>query len=54
MVNKAKLTELEETNKNNQGFNFEYELSKVKIPVPLIELMKIPSFKDPAYIMLKS
>ena len=34
--------------------DFENELSKVKIHVPLIELMKIPSFRDPAYRMLKT
>ena len=43
-INKAKVTELEEVNKSNEGFNFENELSKVKIHVPLTELMKIPSF----------
>ena len=32
---KAKIIELEETNKDNQGFNFENELNKLKIPVPL-------------------
>ena len=32
---KAKITELEETNRGNQGFNFENELNKLKIPVPL-------------------
>ena len=51
---KGKITELEETNKANQGFNFENELNKLKIPIQLIELMKIPSFKDPTYRMLKS
>ena len=45
---------MEETNRGNQGFNFENELNKLKILVPLIELMKIPSFKDPAYRILKS
>ena len=34
--------------------DFENELSKVKIHVPLIELMKIPSFRDLAYRMLKT
>ena len=32
---KANIIELEETNKGNQGFNFENELNKLKIPVPL-------------------
>ena len=45
---------MEEINKSNQGFNFENELSKVKIPVPLTKLTKIPSFRDLAYIMLKT
>ena len=53
MLNKAKVIELEEVNKSNQGFNFENELSKVKIPIPLTKLMKIPSFRDPAYRMMK-
>ena len=54
MLNKSKVTECEETNRTNQDFNFENELSKVKIPVPLTELMKIPSIRDHAYRMLKS
>ena len=45
---------MEETNNNMQGFNFEYEFSKAKIPVPLIELLKIPSLRDHAHRMLKS
>ena len=51
---KAKITELEETNKGNQGFNFENEMNKLKIPIPLTKLMKIPSFIDPSYRMLRS
>ena len=53
-INKAKATELEEINKSNQGFNFENELSKVNVPVRLTKMMKIPSFRDPSYKMLKS
>ena len=47
-----KATEIEEMNKNVQTFNFENELHKVKIPVPLTELMKNLFYRNPALKMI--
>ena len=49
-----KVAEVEEVNTNVQNFNFENELSKIKIPVPFIELMKNPSYRNPVLKMLGS
>ena len=40
-----KTTEVEEVNKTVQNFSLENELRKLKIPVPLTELIKNPSYK---------
>ena len=37
--------EVEEVNKIVQNFNLENKLGKLKIPVPLTELMKNPLYK---------
>ena len=41
-----KTTETEEVNKTVQNFSLENELGKLKIPVPLTELIKNPSYKE--------
>ena len=41
-----KTTEVEEVNKTVQNFSLENELGKLKIPVPLTELIKNPSYKE--------
>ena len=40
-----KNTEVEEVNKTVQNFSLENELGKLKIPVPLTELIRNPSYK---------
>ena len=37
---------MEEVNKSVQNFSLENELGKLKIPVPLTELIKNPSYKQ--------
>ena len=37
-----------------QNFNLENELGKIKIPMPFIELMKNPSYKDSVLKMIGS
>ena len=44
--NLEKSIEVEEVNKNMQNFNFENELFKIKIPMPFIELIKNPCYKN--------
>ena len=44
--------EAEEVNKTVQNFSLENELGKLKIPVPLIELMKNPSYKESVLKMI--
>ena len=40
---------LEEVNNIVGGFNLEHELNKVKIPVPLTELIKNKAYKEAAF-----
>ena len=49
-----KAVEIEEVNKNVQTFNFENELCKIKIPVPFIELMKNPCYRNHVLKMIGS
>ena len=49
-----KNTEVEEVNKTVQNFSLENELGKLKIPVPLTELMKNPSYKESVLKMINS
>ena len=44
--------EVEEVNKTVQNFSLENELGKLKIPVPLTELMKNPSYKESVLKMI--
>ena len=39
----------EEINKSVSGFSFEHELNKVKIPVPLTELIKSKFYREVAF-----
>ena len=49
-----KNVEVEEVNKSMQNFNLENELCKIKIPMPFIELMKNPSYKNSVLKMIGS
>ena len=40
---------LEESNKSIGGFNFEHEINKVKIPVPLTELIKSKIYREATF-----
>jgi hypothetical protein len=44
-VQKALLNEVKVSDKISYSFNFEAEIQKIKIPIPLIELMKNETFK---------
>ena len=44
----------EEINKSVSGFSFEHELNKVKIPVPLIELIKSKVYREAAFKTFKN
>ena len=50
----TKAAEIEEVTKNVQTFNFENELCKIKIQVPLTELMKNPCYRNPVLKMINS
>ena len=41
-----RITEVEEVNKSVQNFSLDNELGKLKIPVPLTELINNPSYKQ--------
>ena len=45
---------LEEVNKAIGGFNLEHELNKVKIHVPLIELIKNKAYREEAFKTFKN
>ena len=47
-----KTIEVEEVNKSVQNFSLENELGKLKIPVPLTELIRNPSYKESVIKML--
>jgi len=47
-----KTIEVEEVNKSVQNFSLENELGKLKIPVPLTELIRNPSYKESVLKML--
>ena len=49
-----KTIETEEVNKTVQNFSLENELGNLKIPVPLTELIKNPSYKESVLKMLNS
>ena len=49
-----KTTEVEEVNKNIQNFSLENELGKLKILVPLTELIKNPSYKETVLKVINS
>ena len=41
-----KKTAMESKEISSSSFNFEYELSKIKVPIPLLEHLKISSYKE--------
>lgn len=45
-MTKTDVADFKDTQKHITPFNLEHEISKIKIPVPLLELMKTKSFKD--------
>ena len=45
---------LEEVNKAIGGFNLEHELNKVKIPIPLTELIKNKAYRKAAFKTFKN
>ena len=49
-----KNTEVEKVNKTVQNFSLDNELGKLKIPVPLTELIKNPSYKETVLKVMNS
>ena len=49
-----KVIEVEEVKKNQQNFNFENELCKIKISMPFTELIKNPGYKNLVLKMMGS
>ena len=49
-----KTTKTEEVNKTVQNFSLKNELGKLKIPVPLTELIKNPSYKETVLKVMNS
>ena len=51
---KYEVVNVEEVNKTISGFSFEHELNKVKIPVPLTDLIKSKVYREAAFKTFKN